>query len=231
MAWNNKFRWKPSQEQKQEYVKKMEDVNRFIKEKGINRARSGSLYFHINDQPYRVSSHSIDVSDRGAFPINPITGERDMMAEPTRQSYHKNDDDVIDILASPSRIMEIYNDLEQGFQLDSRGRRKGEKLKDKVREPKVEFDNSLKPIVDDKEEERKKRAEEYDKDRLYYRELARNPIFIEESKNFKQKYNFKIQEEISRKKMESFIQKIQKRIPEVRTDLIGNALNNLWLKI
>ena len=79
--------------------------------------QNDSYYFTINEQMYRVSNHSIEQSNAGAY--NRLTGEK------VRELYHEEGrrDDTIYIHASKTRIIDIYNDLAAGYKLDSRGRR------------------------------------------------------------------------------------------------------------
>ena len=73
------------------------------------------IIFEINGQKYRISNHSVEASNKGAY--NELTGEL------TRGLYHPNGrlEDVIYIHASKTRIIEIYNNLKKGLKLDGRG--------------------------------------------------------------------------------------------------------------
>lgn len=110
-------KWKPSKTAKREYAQKMNEIDEFCKENGIEQSRtSDSYYFMLNGKKYRVSNHTIEASNRAAF---------DEFHEKKRELYHPDgrDDDTIYITAGKTRIIEIYNDLKNGFDLDGRGRR------------------------------------------------------------------------------------------------------------
>ncbi len=113
-----RFKWKPNKSQKEEYAKKMNEIDEFCQAHNIKASLSNdSYYFTINEQMYRVSNHSIEQSNAGAY--NRLTGEK------VRELYHEEGrrDDTIYIHASKTRIIDIYNDLAAGYKLDSRGRR------------------------------------------------------------------------------------------------------------
>ncbi|MCD7723842.1 MAG: hypothetical protein LUH82_07900 [Clostridiales bacterium] len=112
------YKWKPSQKQKKEFAQKMNEIDEFCYKNGISQsASSDSYYFTIDNQKYRVSNHSVEASNAHAY--NAITGEQ------YREAYHPEgrEHDTIYIHASKTRIIEIYNDLRNGFQLDGRGYR------------------------------------------------------------------------------------------------------------
>lgn len=109
------YKWRPSQSAKREFAKKMSEIDKFCSEKGISNSSSNdSYYFYLNGKHYRVSNHSIEASNRHAF---------NWMGEQVRECYHnsKRDDETIYIHASKTRIIEIYNLLEQGYELDGKG--------------------------------------------------------------------------------------------------------------
>lgn len=111
-------KWQPSKKAKREYAQKMNAIDEFCRENGIEQSRaSDSYYFMINWQKYRVSNHTIEASNRAAF---------DEFYEQKRELYHPDgrDDDTIYITAGKTRIIEIYSDLKNGFSLDRRGYRK-----------------------------------------------------------------------------------------------------------
>lgn len=96
----------------------MGEISAFCAAHGIEQsARGDSYYFTLNGKKYRVSNHSIEASNAGAF--DRYTGEQ------RRELYHGEERaaDVVYIHASKTRIMEIYNDLAAGYKLDGRGNR------------------------------------------------------------------------------------------------------------
>ena len=117
MAYRTKF--KPSKKAAREFAAKMQEIDDFCSENGIAQSRNGdSYYFEIGGKKYRVSNHSIEASNAAAF--DEITGER------VREAYHENgrEADTVYIHAGKTRIIEIYNDLKAGYELDGRGKRK-----------------------------------------------------------------------------------------------------------
>lgn len=96
-------KWKPSQSEAREFAQKMKEIDAFCEQNGISASRTqDSYYFTVNEVKYRVSNHSIRSS-----------------------TYHEdNEPDVVHIHASKTRIMEIYNDLMTGYELDGHGKRK-----------------------------------------------------------------------------------------------------------
>lgn len=110
-------KWRPSQTARREFAQQMEEISRFCMENGIDQSRNGdSYYFSINGKQYRVSNHSIEASNAHAY---------NWMGEQVRDKYHADSRsaDVTYIHASKTRIIEIYNDLKEGYTLDGRGRR------------------------------------------------------------------------------------------------------------
>lgn len=108
--------WKPSKATRQEYGEKMREIDEFCRAHDIHKSlNSDSYYFRLNGQDYRVSNHSVEVSNRGAY---------DEFGNQMRELYHPDgrDENVIYILASKTRLIEIYKALEQGQELDARGR-------------------------------------------------------------------------------------------------------------
>ena len=111
-----KRKWKPSKEKAKEFAKQMEEIEEFISNNNIKASSSrDSYYFTIDNISYRVSNHSIEASNRCAY--DPITHEL------RRDVYHPHGrrDDVVYIHAGKTRIIQIYNDLMNGKQLDGRG--------------------------------------------------------------------------------------------------------------
>lgn len=112
-------RFKPSKTVAREFAKKMQEISAFCAKHGIQQSLNGdSYYFVINGQNYRVSNHSIEASNAAAY--DELTGEQ------LRELYHEGgrEQDTIYIHASKTRIIEIYNDLTAGYELDGRGNRK-----------------------------------------------------------------------------------------------------------
>lgn len=110
-------RWKPSKSSVAQFKKKMDEISDFCNEKGIIQSRGGDSYhFTINNQKYRVSNHTVEASNAAAY--------RDGIQ--IRDVYHEGgkQEDIMYIFAGKTRIIEIYNDLEAGYELDHRGNRK-----------------------------------------------------------------------------------------------------------
>ena len=111
-------KWKPSKKAVNEFIKKMDEINNFCYENGIIQSHNqDSYYFIINGHQYRVSNHSIESSNQGAF--DQLTGQQ------LRPLYHDKERDasIIYIHASKTRLIDIYNDLKAGYKLDGRGYR------------------------------------------------------------------------------------------------------------
>jgi hypothetical protein len=97
----------------------MDEIADFCRENGIQQSYNGdSYYFKLNGIQYRVSNHSVEASNAAAF--DTITGEQ------RRDVYHRDgrESNTVYIHASKTRIIEIYNDLKAGYDLDGRGNRK-----------------------------------------------------------------------------------------------------------
>ena len=110
--------WKPSKAEAEDFAEKMREIDVFCRENGIEKSLSGdSYYFSINGQEYRVSNHTVEASNAGAY---------DWAGRKIREEYHEGgrQKNTIYIYAGKTRIREIYNDLVAGYQLDGRGRRK-----------------------------------------------------------------------------------------------------------
>lgn len=76
-----------------------------------------SYYFKVRGVPYRVSNHTVEASNRGAY-------GRD--GRQRRELYHPDgrEEGTVYIHASKYRIPQIYMDLKMGRPLDGRGRAK-----------------------------------------------------------------------------------------------------------
>ena len=110
------YRYKPSKTKIREYAEKMDRIDDFCSKNNISRsANSDSYYFEINGQKYRVSNHSVESSNRGAY--------EEGTHEQVRELYHPEgrEKDTIYIHAGKTRIMEIYENLKDGKELDGRG--------------------------------------------------------------------------------------------------------------
>lgn len=111
-------RWKPSKTALKNFAERMKEIDEFCAENGIiQSASSDSYYFTLNGKCYRVSNHTINASDRGMYRTDANTGE----VIKVRESYHDSDADLICITAGKTRIIEIYNKLKAGKELDGRG--------------------------------------------------------------------------------------------------------------
>lgn len=116
------YKWRPSKSAAAEYGAKMREIEQFCADHNISASLSSdSYYFTLRGTTYRVSNHSIDASNRAAY--DELTGEQ------RRALYHDADDErqLVCILAGKTRIIDIYNDLAAGYELDIRGRRKSGK--------------------------------------------------------------------------------------------------------
>ena len=112
-------RWKPSKAKAREFAQTMDEIRDFCDQNGIGYSHNmDSYYFILNGKTYRVSNHTIEASNAGAY---------NEFGVQTRELYHSTtrSDDVTYIHASKTRIRDIYNDLVAGYTLDGRGYRKG----------------------------------------------------------------------------------------------------------
>ena len=110
-------KWRPSRAAAREFAAKMTEIENFCADHGIVQSRSGdSYYFRLNGTEYRVSNHSIESSNAAAI--------RDGVQ--IREKYHPDGrkDNTVYIHAGKTRIIDIYNDLAAGYELDGRGNRK-----------------------------------------------------------------------------------------------------------
>ncbi|MDE6886187.1 MAG: hypothetical protein K2P17_04025 [Helicobacteraceae bacterium] len=114
-------RYKLSKAAKAEWAAKMKEIENFCGLNGIEYSKNlDSFYFKINDKNVRVSNHTTAASDKGCEWFNPFKNE----FEDLRPSYHAGKKYDIEITASKTRIIEIYEDLKAGFELTKRGYRK-----------------------------------------------------------------------------------------------------------
>ena len=113
-----KFKYQVSKTKAKEFAIKMQEIDDFCRENGIVHSKSrDSYYFSIDGKNYRVSNHTVAASNSKAF---------NELGEKIRDKYHENGEeaDTIYITASKTRIIEIYNDLKNGHELNRRGYRK-----------------------------------------------------------------------------------------------------------
>lgn len=109
-----------SKSSKKEFAAKMQEIKEFCDRNEIQYSKDmNSFYFEIDSKQVRVSNHTIKASDKGCFYENIYTGENTKI----RDSYHENKKYDIQITASKTRIIEIYNDLKAGIKLNKRGNR------------------------------------------------------------------------------------------------------------
>lgn len=93
-----------------------EAIDDYCASRRIKRSRGGdSYYFTLRGRKYRVSNHSVEASNRGAY--NAVEGK-------VREPYHPGgrEKDTVYIHAARGRIIEIYENLKAGRQLDGRGK-------------------------------------------------------------------------------------------------------------
>lgn len=118
---NMRSKYKPSKAEAKAFAQKMEEIRDFCVLHNIDYSISmDSFYFCLRGTAYRVSNHTVEASNRGAFSE---LGQ-------TRELYHDGRNaDTIYIHASKTRIIEIYTSLLTGNQLDGRGNaiQKGDK--------------------------------------------------------------------------------------------------------
>lgn len=112
------YKWSPSKKAKREFAQKMNEIEDFCDRNGISASSSkDSYYFTLNGVNYRVSNHSVELSNNRMF---------NDYGEKIRDSYHPNgrEKDTVYIHASKTRIIDIYTDLKNNIKLDGRGFRK-----------------------------------------------------------------------------------------------------------
>lgn len=108
-----------SRSQKRDYAIKMAEIEKFCEENHITSSNSKSFYFTLNGQKYRVSSHTVEASNKSAY---------DELGRYVHPIYHEGGrrEDTVYINAGALRLIEIYNDLKDGWLLDGNGHRKPE---------------------------------------------------------------------------------------------------------
>lgn len=111
------YKYKISKTKAREFAKQMQEIENFCAEHNIHASASNdSYYFSINGINYRVSNHTIESSNAKAY---------NFLGEQVREKYHddKRKENVVYIHASKTRIIEIYNDLLNGYKLNGKGQR------------------------------------------------------------------------------------------------------------
>lgn len=109
-------KWRPSKSRAIQFAMEMDFIREFCEENNIQTSKNNdSYYFTINDKNYRVSNHTIEKSNSAAFDTD--------IGFQKRELYHdiKRDDNTVYIHAGKTQIIEIYNDLKAGYELDGKG--------------------------------------------------------------------------------------------------------------
>lgn len=104
-----------SKSAKKEFAIKMSNIDDFCKKNNIHASLTNdSYYFTINNKNYRVSNHTMKTSNKHAF---------NDFGEQIRPLYHNENDfeNLIEITAGKTRIIEIYEALKAGKTLNKRG--------------------------------------------------------------------------------------------------------------
>jgi len=91
----------------------MNDVRSFCKANGIRMSGTGSYYFELYGQRYRVSDHSIEDSNRGAY---------DKKGYQRRRLYHPNGREENITYITSNDIEYVYLNLRNGNRVSSNGR-------------------------------------------------------------------------------------------------------------
>lgn len=110
-------KWKPSKTAAKQFADTMSTIKEFCNNNGIDYSKTcDSYYFSINGVNYRVSNHTVELSNYKAY---------DEFGNKIRELYHPNgrEENTVYITAGKTRIMDIYNDLKAGYQLNKRGNR------------------------------------------------------------------------------------------------------------
>lgn len=114
-------KWKPSKAKKDEYKKKMAQIESFCEKNRIHHSKSyDSYYFFLNGRNYRVSNHTVESR------IGKIIGYDENM-QPIREHLPETvttrQKNVVYIFAGKTRIIDIFNDLKNGHKIDCKGNR------------------------------------------------------------------------------------------------------------
>lgn len=109
------YKWRPSKIKAREFAQQMDEISDFCVKNNIIMSKSqDSYYFALNGKSYRVSNHTVIASNNAAY---------DDFGNQIRTKYHdKYDTEDIQIYASKTRLIEIYNNLKNGLELDKKGR-------------------------------------------------------------------------------------------------------------
>ena len=101
-------KWSPGKTRVKEFAFKMLEIEVFCNTNNIQMSnKRDSYYFTLNGKKYRVSNHTREAS-------NYNSGKK----------YHDIDnEEFICITAGKTRIIQIYNDLKNGFELNDEGYR------------------------------------------------------------------------------------------------------------
>ena len=101
-------KWKPSKEEAKAFAIKMAEIKAFCEEFNIiKNYKEDTYYFELNGNMYRVSNSS-----------SPLAVDYDEFGNKIKYYEYEG---VILIQASKTRIMDIYMNLKNGEQLDSKG--------------------------------------------------------------------------------------------------------------
>lgn len=110
-----------SDEEKRNFAIKMKEIIKFCRANKIYMAANYNSYsFWLNDKRYLVTNYNFD--DYKKYLKNLSSQGFSPAAIYLKMLENEYDDNVIRIQASKLRIMEIYNDLKLGKQLDKNGR-------------------------------------------------------------------------------------------------------------
>jgi len=106
-------------------AKEERSLNRFCLANGIKRSKKGvSFYFEIDGKKYRVSDHTIEESKQGQLlkaQMGTVLTGRDIV--PNYYHNEEKDEGVIQIDAPKNRLIQIYKDIQSGYQVDREGKR------------------------------------------------------------------------------------------------------------
>ena len=111
------FKYRPSKSARVKFAQKMNEIDEFCKQHNISKSStSDSYYFSLNGKNYRVSNHTIKASNNHAF---------NELGEQIRPLYHDENEKIdVYITAGKTRLIEIYNNIANGVELDARGFKK-----------------------------------------------------------------------------------------------------------
>ena len=109
-------KWKPSKAAVAEFKKNMDELEDFLlAHMDISASASrDSFYFTHAGTKYRISNHSIEASNSKAY---------NYIGEQVREKYHadQREQDTRYIHASKTRLIEIYNRIMSGIEVDGHG--------------------------------------------------------------------------------------------------------------